>query len=92
MHLLVEQPRTVSALAEDTGMSQPLVSQHLRTLRQAELATAQRQGREMIYRATDEHVAHVIEDALVHVHEPSAAQAETTTRNGKNHDRSPQER
>lgn len=74
--LLVEQPRTVGALAEAAGMSQPLVSQHLRTLRQAELVTAIRHGKEMTYQVTDEHVNHVIEDAFVHVHEPSATRAQ----------------
>ncbi|MDR2565451.1 MAG: metalloregulator ArsR/SmtB family transcription factor, partial [Bifidobacteriaceae bacterium] len=33
--LIGREPRVVGALAEATGMSQPLVSQHLRTLRQA---------------------------------------------------------
>ena len=34
LRLLAAEPRTVGALTEATGMSQPLVSQHLRTLRQ----------------------------------------------------------
>lgn len=78
VRLLAEQPRTVGALSELTGMSQPLVSQHLRTLRQAELVTATRHGKEVTYQVSDEHVTHVIEDAFVHVHEPSANRAEAS--------------
>lgn len=69
LRLLGEAPRTVSALAEATGMTQPLVSQHLRTLRQSSLVTAERHGKEVTYRVADLHVSHVITDALAHVHE-----------------------
>lgn len=71
--LLDREPRTVSRLAEATSLSQPLVSQHLRTLRQSGLVTATRTGKEMIYRVSDRHVTHVIRDALAHVLEPPAA-------------------
>lgn len=65
-------PQTVGALATTTDMSQPLVSQHLRTLRQAGLVDAQRAGKEVTYRIADDHVTHVIADALAHVREPVA--------------------
>lgn len=67
MRLLAERPRSVQALTEATGLSQPLVSQHLRTLRQADLVIGQRRGREVVYQLADEHVSHVIDDALAHV-------------------------
>ncbi|MGJ3508710.1 ArsR/SmtB family transcription factor [Enemella sp. A6] len=70
VRILESEPMTVGALAEATGMSQPLVSQHLKTLRQAGLVTATRRGKAMIYAIADEHVAHVVADALVHVQEP----------------------
>lgn len=70
LRLLAQAPRTVNALAESSGMSQPLVSQHLRTLRQAALVTASRHGKEVTYLLADDHVSHVIDDALVHVQEP----------------------
>ena len=72
LRLLDEVPMNVGALEEATGMSQPLISQHLRTLRQAGLVTATRKGREVTYRVTDLHVTHVIADALAHVLEPPA--------------------
>ncbi|WP_277209885.1 ArsR/SmtB family transcription factor [Isoptericola croceus] len=73
LHLIGQEPRAVGALADATGMSQPLVSQHLRTLRQAGLVTADRRGKELIYQVADLHVTHVIADALIHVQEPAAA-------------------
>ncbi|MFT4109223.1 ArsR/SmtB family transcription factor [Propionicimonas sp.] len=72
LRLIGVQPRTVGALAEVTGLSQPLVSQHLRTLRQAGLVTTTRSGKEVTYRLADLHVSHVIADALAHVREPAA--------------------
>lgn len=66
---LVDEPKDVTALTEATGMSQPLVSQHLRTLRLAGLAEAERTGRHAIYRITDQHVAHIVCDAVEHAGE-----------------------
>lgn len=70
VRLLGNEPMTVSALTEITGMSQPLVSQHLKTLRQSGLVSAIRHGKAVTYVLADEHVSHVVADALVHVLEP----------------------
>lgn len=67
LRAIAEQATQVGVLAEKTGMSQPLVSQHLRLLRQTGIVRAERQGREATYRLTDRHIAHVIEDAVAHV-------------------------
>ena len=75
LRLIDGEPRTVGALVEATGMSQPLVSQHLRTLRQAALVTPSRKGKEVTYRLADQHVTHMIADALAHVREPAAARS-----------------
>ncbi|WP_156761942.1 ArsR/SmtB family transcription factor [Microbacterium karelineae] len=72
LHTIEREPRSVSALAEATGMSQPLVSQHLRTLRLAGLVTPVRAGKLVTYELADQHVSHVIADALEHVQEPVA--------------------
>ncbi|MCW5952790.1 MAG: helix-turn-helix transcriptional regulator [Propionibacteriaceae bacterium] len=69
--LLSSGSRTVGALAEAAELSQPLVSQHLRTLRQGGLVTATRSGMEMRYRLADQHVSHLVSDALLHVQEPT---------------------
>lgn len=76
LHLISAEPRTVGALAEAAGLSQPLVSQHLRTLRQAGLVSASRTGKEVTYRLADQHVAHVIADAITHVQEPATHEDE----------------
>lgn len=78
LHVIGREPRTVGALVEVTGMSQPLVSQHLRTLRQAGLVKSTRNGKEVIYQLADLHVSHVIADALAHVQEPAAASSVDT--------------
>jgi DNA-binding transcriptional ArsR family regulator len=79
LRLLGEQPMTVGTLASATGMSQPLVSQHLRTLRQNGLLAASRSGREVTYRVADDHVNHVIADAIAHVREPKRLEDDHTS-------------
>lgn len=63
---LAERPRYVHELVELLGMSQPLVSQHLRVLRGAGLVGVERQGREAVYSLADKHVAHIVADAVHH--------------------------
>ncbi|MDR6200902.1 DNA-binding transcriptional ArsR family regulator [Microbacterium sp. SORGH_AS428] len=67
LHLLASEPCGVGALVERSEMSQPLVSQHLRTLRQSGIVTVVRTGREALYHLADHHIAHVIDDAVTHV-------------------------
>lgn len=67
--VLAGNPSTVSALVEKTGLSQPLVSQHLKTLRGSNLVTVTRSGREAVYALADNHVTHVIQDAIIHSRE-----------------------
>ncbi|MBO0808477.1 MAG: winged helix-turn-helix transcriptional regulator, partial [Actinobacteria bacterium] len=63
---LAEQPRFVHELVERLGMSQPLVSSHLRVLRGARLVGVQRRGREAAYSLADQHVARIVADAVQH--------------------------
>ena len=63
---LAEQPRFVHELVERLGMSQPLVSQHLRVLRGARLVGVERHGRAAAYSLVDQHVAHIVADAVHH--------------------------
>lgn len=69
LHLLSREARTVGSLVAVTGMSQPLVSQHLRTLKQSGLVITERRGREVMYHLADHHVAHVVDDAIAHAQE-----------------------
>lgn len=66
---LADGPKPVHELVASIGVSQTLMSQHLRVLRNARLVSAQRQGREVYYRLADEHVAHIVRDAFEHTRE-----------------------
>jgi DNA-binding transcriptional ArsR family regulator len=66
---LVAGEACVHELVDALGLPQPLVSQHLRVLRGARLVTRHRRGREMAYALADDHVAHIVADALTHARE-----------------------
>ncbi|MBX3029846.1 MAG: helix-turn-helix transcriptional regulator [Chloroflexi bacterium] len=70
---LTNGPRCVHDLVATVHASQPVVSQHLRVLRAMRLVRGDRQGREVVYHLTDDHVAHIAKDALRHVQEGTAA-------------------
>ncbi len=70
---LGEGPRCVHELVDALGISQPLASQHLRVLRALHLVRAERRGRETVYSLGDEHIAHIVNDALVHARERRTA-------------------
>jgi len=53
VHRLAQGPCEVGRLAEELGLSQPNVSQHLSVLRSAGVVESERDGREMRYRLTD---------------------------------------
>ena len=61
--------RCVHELVEATGSPQPLVSQHLRVLRGAGVVRGVRRGREIAYSLTDEHIGHIVADAIAHARE-----------------------
>lgn len=53
LHRLAVGPCEVGRLAEELGLSQPNVSQHLAVLRSSGLVEADRDGREVRYRLVD---------------------------------------
>jgi len=53
VHELARGPRTVGRLAEELGLAQPNVSQHLALMRSSGVVEAERDGREIRYRLTD---------------------------------------
>lgn len=61
--------RCVHDLVEALGAAQPLVSQHLKVLRQAGVLTGRRRGREIAYSIADDHVIHIALDAIEHANE-----------------------
>ncbi len=71
---LGEGPRCVHELqtslkATGRAVSQPLLSQHLKVLREAGLVTSTRRGTEITYQLADTHVGHIVNDAIRHSQE-----------------------
>jgi ArsR family transcriptional regulator, zinc-responsive transcriptional repressor len=71
---LGEGPRCVHELqtalkGSGRDISQPLLSQHLKVLRDAGLVTTTRRGTEITYQLTDAHVGHIVNDAIRHAQE-----------------------
>lgn len=66
---LQQSQRCVHELVDALGVAQPLVSQHLRILKQAGVVSSERAGREVLYRLVDHHLAHIVVDAVEHAGE-----------------------
>jgi DNA-binding transcriptional ArsR family regulator len=67
----VDERRAVGAIAEGLGLSSSLVSHHLRLLRAARIVRAERQGKQVFYRAADRHISAMLAGMLEHVAEPA---------------------
>lgn len=61
--------RCVHELVAALGVAQPLISQHLRVLKAAGVVAGERHGREVVYQLVDEHLAHIVVDAVTHAEE-----------------------
>lgn len=72
--------RCVHELVESLGVTQPLISQHLRVLKAARVVHGERRGREVVYRLADDHLAHIVADAVAHVDETDGEQDTTEGR------------
>lgn len=59
----------VHELTDRLEVSQPLMSQHLRVLRSANLIIGRREGKEVRYAIADHHVTHIVRDAITHAKE-----------------------
>lgn len=57
---LFSGPKTVSELAKKTKLSQPLVSQHLRILKETGLVRDERNGQEVVYTLNTEHTIRLL--------------------------------
>ena len=65
----LDEPQSVCCLAEISGMSQPLTSHHLRSLREARVLKSKRKGKQVFYELDDHHIRHVVLDLASHVQE-----------------------
>lgn len=68
---LHESDQCVHDLVEALGVAQPLVSQHLRVLKAAGVVHGKRRGKEVVYSLVDDHLSHIVADAVEHVSEDS---------------------
>jgi ArsR family transcriptional regulator len=68
---LRESPCCVHDLVDALAVPQPLVSQHLRVLKAAGVVQGERRGREVVYSLVDDHLAHIVIDAVAHAEEQS---------------------
>jgi DNA-binding transcriptional ArsR family regulator len=69
----------VHELVGALGVTQPLISQHLRVLKSAGVVRGDRHGREVVYRLVDEHLSHIVVDAVAHVEEGGPAYVRRAT-------------
>jgi ArsR family transcriptional regulator, nickel/cobalt-responsive transcriptional repressor len=60
------EPRSVGQLVEAVALEQSAVSHHLQVLRAARLVIGERDGRRMMYRLFDPHVAVLVAEAVFH--------------------------
>ncbi|AZA08808.1 ArsR/SmtB family transcription factor [Corynebacterium pseudopelargi] len=63
LHLLQQRDHFVHEIVALLGASQPLVSQHLRVLKEAGLVSAERKGRQMTYHLVDTSVTEIADMA-----------------------------
>jgi DNA-binding transcriptional ArsR family regulator len=60
LDLLLEQPRSVGELVEQTGLSQPGTSKHLRVLREAGLVRVEKDAQRRVYALNAQSLADLI--------------------------------
>lgn len=63
------EPHCVHELVDVLDLPQPLVSQHLRVLREQRIVAVERSGREAMYRLADHHLAEIVVAAVSHAEE-----------------------
>ena len=63
-------PTSAGQLGDGLDLEQSALSHQLKVLRQHRLVRTTRQGREVHYALLDDHVQHIVRDALLHVIEP----------------------
>ena len=67
LYALMDADLTVSDLASLVGASQSAISHQLRTLKQARLVRFQRDGKNIIYSLSDDHVHTMLAQGMSHI-------------------------
>ncbi len=71
---LLKGERTVSELVAITQLSQPLVSQHLKTLKGSNLVSSVRRGQEVFYTVNNAYILDLLKKLTVDIKESHAVQ------------------
>ena len=67
LYSLMDQDLPVSAIAEAVGVSQSAVSHQLRSMKQAHLVKFRKDGKQIIYSLSDDHVYTMLSQGLTHI-------------------------
>lgn len=71
---LLKGPKSVGELVELTRLSQPLVSQHLKTLKSCNLVSDERKGQEVIYTVNSSYILDLLKNLSQAVSKQKPAQ------------------
>ena len=67
LFVLMDKDLCVADIAETIGASQSAVSHQLRILKQARLVKFQREGKNVIYALSDDHVHTMLDQGMTHI-------------------------
>ena len=67
LYALMEQDLCVADLAEAIGATQSAVSHQLRTLKQSRLVRAKREGKNVVYSLSDDHLHSILDQGMTHI-------------------------
>ena len=68
--VLTENSVCVNGIATILGMTKSAISHQLRLLKTARLVKGKREGRHMYYTLDDDHVVHILKQAIEHLNHP----------------------
>jgi ArsR family transcriptional regulator len=66
---IVDQELNITSLAQLVGVTESAVSHHMRGLRQMHLVEARRDGKEVFYSLTDQHIIALFRQGVEHIQE-----------------------
>lgn len=64
---LLDKEANVSQITKEVSLSQPLVSHHLRLLRDLRILKSTKKGQCVYYSINDEHIRQIVELGLIHI-------------------------
>lgn len=64
LYCISDEQKSVSAIVEALGLSQPLVSHHLKELKHALLVTVERKGPFIYYELADQRILQIVETLI----------------------------